>query len=100
MKFKNYMQETEVDLSTGGGVQLAPEVSQVAPVENPPDMINVDVALFIRLMEYAHENAKTDQELHEIATRAAQLCSLGRTLSMDDYQTLVTELRTPADDPN
>jgi hypothetical protein len=31
---------------------------------NPKDTITVDVPLFIRLLEYAREDAKTDMDLH------------------------------------
>ena len=31
---------------------------------NPTDIISVDVPLFIRLLEYAREDAKTDMDLH------------------------------------
>jgi hypothetical protein len=33
---------------------------------NPRDIITVDVPLFIRLLEYAREDAQTDMDLHDV----------------------------------
>lgn len=52
---------------------------------NPEDTITVDVPLFIRLLEYAREDAKTDMDLHKVTERITALSAEGRTLSMDDY---------------
>lgn len=49
------------------------------------DTITVDVPLFIRLLEYAREDADTDMDLHDVAERAIELSQDGHTLSMDDY---------------
>lgn len=57
------------------------------------------VPLFIHVLEYAKENAKTDQELHQLTERAAMM-SKDRTLTMEDYEALVAELRREPDDPN
>lgn len=78
MKFKKYLRETG----------------------NPTDVIHCDVPLFIRMMEFARENAKTDRELHEMTERAVKLCASGKTLTMDDYTALVDNLRKDVDDPN
>ena len=40
---------------------------------NPQDTITVDVPLFIRLLEYAREDAQTDMDLHDLADRAIKL---------------------------
>lgn len=98
MKFKKFMSEMEVDLSNG---EMTPTAAPVAAPEepaNPPDIIKMDVPLFIRTLEYAKENAKTDQELHQLTERAAAM-SRERALTMEDYEALVAELRQP-DDPN
>jgi hypothetical protein len=34
---------------------------------NPKDIIKLDVPLFIRLLEYAREDAKSDMDLHKVA---------------------------------
>jgi hypothetical protein len=58
---------------------------------NPADKITMDVPLFIRMMEYAREDAKTDMDLHNVAEKAIALSSSGKTLSMSDYSTIVGE---------
>ena len=56
---------------------------------NPQDTIKVDVPLFIRLLEYAREDAKTDMDLHNVAENIIRLSETGRTLSMGDYNAIV-----------
>ena len=56
---------------------------------NPKDTIKVDVPLFIRLLEYAREDAKTDMDLHDVAENIISLSSVGKTLTMDDYDSIV-----------
>jgi hypothetical protein len=56
---------------------------------NPADKITVDVPLFIRLLEYARENAKTDIDLHNVAEKAISASETGKTLTMADYDSLV-----------
>ena len=53
---------------------------------NPKDTIKLDVPLFIRLLEYAREDAKSDIDLHELADNIIEMSSEGRVLSMDDYE--------------
>jgi hypothetical protein len=56
---------------------------------NPTDSITVDVPLFIRLLEYAREDAKTDMDLHNVAEKAVAASETGKTLTMTDYDALV-----------
>ena len=56
---------------------------------NPTDKITVDVPLFIRLLEYAREDAKTDMDLHNIAENAIKLSETGKTLTMAQYDDIV-----------
>jgi len=56
---------------------------------NPKDVITVDVPLFIRLLEYAREDAQTDMDLHDVADNIISLASSGKTLTMDDYSSIV-----------
>ena len=56
---------------------------------NPSDKITVDVPLFIRLLEYAREDAKTDMDLHNVAEHAVTLSENGKTLTMAQYDELV-----------
>ena len=57
--------------------------------EDIPDIIAVDVPLFIRLLEFAREDAGDDMDLHEVAERAIEAVKARGVLSMDDYETLV-----------
>ena len=56
---------------------------------NPTDIITVDVPLFIRLLEYAREDAKTDMDLHNVAEKAIALSEKGATLTMANYNAIV-----------
>jgi len=56
---------------------------------NPKDTITVDVPLFIRLLEYAREDAQTDMDLHDVAEKIISLASSGKTLTMDDYSSII-----------
>lgn len=54
------------------------------------DTITVDVPLFIRLLEYAREDAKTDMDLHNLTTNVIKASKAG-TLTMADYGKLVSK---------
>ena len=56
---------------------------------NPSDKITVDIPLFIRLLEYAREDAKTDVDLHRVAENAIALSETGKTLTIADYDAVV-----------
>jgi hypothetical protein len=58
---------------------------------NPTDKITLDVPLFIRLLEYAKEDAKTDVDLHTATENALALSETGKTLTMDDYDDIVKQ---------
>ena len=57
-------------------------------LENPVDKITVDVPLFIRLLEYAREDAKTDMDLHDLTERIISMSAEGQTLTMQDYDAI------------
>lgn len=56
---------------------------------NPTDKITMDIPLFIRMMEYAREDAKDDMDLHNVSERAIELMQQHEHLSMDNYNDLV-----------
>jgi len=56
---------------------------------NPSDKVTLDIPLFIRLLEYAREDAKTDMDLHNVAEKAISASETGKTLTMSDYDGLV-----------
>ena len=57
--------------------------------ENPIDAITMDVPLFIRMLEFAREDASTDMDLHDVVEKATALSAEGEILSMDNYEDLV-----------
>ena len=59
------------------------------PQFNPADKVTIDIPLFIRLLEYAREDAKTDMDLHNVAEKAIAASETGKTLTMTDYDSLV-----------
>lgn len=59
--------------------------------KNPRDVIKMDVPLFIRLLEYAREDAKTDMDLHDVTEKVIALASKGQVLTMADYDSMMTE---------
>jgi len=56
---------------------------------NPSDKVTLDIPLFIRLLEYAREDAKNDMDLHNVAEKAISLSETGKTLTMAEYDALV-----------
>lgn len=56
---------------------------------NPKDTIKLDVPLFIRLLEYAREDAKDDMDLHRLAENAIDMSRFAGTLGMMDYEAIV-----------
>jgi hypothetical protein len=58
---------------------------------NPSDKITVDIPLFIRLLEFAREDAKADLDLHVVTENALALSQEGQTLTMDNYNDIVKD---------
>lgn len=56
---------------------------------NPTDTITLDIPLFIRLLEYAREDAKSDVDLHNVTEKVTALSKSGKTLTMKDYGRVV-----------
>jgi hypothetical protein len=65
-------------------------INNLKPVENPEDVVKLDVPLLIRIMEYAKEDAKTDMDLHFAAENMIQLSKSNRILNMEDYESIVS----------
>jgi hypothetical protein len=49
----------------------------------------MDIPLLIRIMEYAREDARTDQDLHRVAERLTAMSAEGNPLSMSQYDAIV-----------
>ena len=58
---------------------------------NPEDKVTLDIPLFIRLLEYAREDAKTDMDLHKVTENAIALSTTGKTLTMAQYDSIVKD---------
>lgn len=58
---------------------------------NMPDIIKLNIPLFLRLLEYAKEDAKTDVDLHNVTENAIKLSRLGKPLIMADYNKLISK---------
>jgi len=55
------------------------------------DTITMDVPLFIRMLEFAKEDAKTDMDLHKATEIALKISKKEGKLSMDNYYKIVSE---------
>lgn len=56
---------------------------------NPEDIVAFDVPLFIRLLEFAREDATDDEALHSATEKIIELCKDGQVLTMDQYDEIV-----------
>jgi hypothetical protein len=94
------------DKKSSGSKNALDEVRPIDPnspkllFKNPKDIIKVDVPLFIRLLEYAREEAKTDMDLHDVSENIISLSSDGRVLSMADYNNIMAKKMQEQFNPN
>ena len=65
---------------------------------DPKDTVTFDVPLFIRLLELAREDIKSDVELHNVVERTLVLKNQG-TLTMDDYESIAGTAIVPVNNP-
>jgi hypothetical protein len=70
------------------GQFVALDVPMIEEETNPTDTITMDVPLFIRMLEYAREDAKTDMDLHDVTEKALALSTSGATLTMANYESI------------
>jgi hypothetical protein len=70
------------------GQFVALDVPMIEEETNPTDKITMDVPLFIRMLEYAREDAKTDMDLHDVTEKALALSTSGETLTMANYESI------------
>ena len=57
--------------------------------ENPTDVVHMDIPLFLRLLEFAREDANNDLDLHWLTQKATSVCADGTVLSMENYDDLI-----------
>jgi hypothetical protein len=63
--------------------------SQPMPDQDAIDTISMDIPLFLRILEYAKEDAQEDVDLHDVTQRATELSKAKPFLSMEDYNEIV-----------
>jgi hypothetical protein len=62
------------------------------------DTLTIDIPMFIRLMEYAREDAKTDMDLHNVTTNLLKIKD--KTISMADYDQVIQSTDVETADEN
>ena len=70
------------------GIEKVKDMIKKIMTENEEDVIDtitMDVPLFIRMLEYAREDAENDMDLHDVAEKAIAATKQQGMLSMDDY---------------
>lgn len=61
------------------------------------DIIKLDVPIFIKLMELARENLKTDEDIHDIAEIVTTLSSKD-VVTMNDYSKIINFAKEQGED--
>jgi hypothetical protein len=69
-----------------------------AEAKDAVDTVTMDVPLFIRMLEFAREDAKADVDLHDVAEKAIEINKSKETLSMQDYEDIVPAMEEPMDE--
>jgi len=83
-KVKHYLEFEEKQPALDAMIQ-----TEVEEAKDAVDTITMDVPLFIRMLEYAREDASTDVDLHDVAEKAIEINKDKETLSMQDYESIV-----------
>lgn len=65
---------------------------------NPEDVVHLDIPLFIRLLEFAREDAQADVDLHFLADNAIRLSVEGQVLNMEHYNDIIKKDETHSAD--
>jgi len=65
------------------------KITQSPPTKNKLDILYINVPLFIRLLEFAREEAKNDMILHTVTENLLKICSSGKIATMDEYKQIV-----------
>jgi hypothetical protein len=66
-----------------------------AEAKDAVDTVTMDVPLFIRMLEFAREDAKADMDLHDVAEKAIEINKSKETLSMQDYEDIIPAMDEP-----
>jgi hypothetical protein len=89
-KAKHYLEFEEKQPALDAMIQ-----TEVEEAKDAVDTITMDVPLFIRMLEYAREDASTDVDLHDVAEKAIEMNKEKETLSMQDYETIIPVSEEP-----
>ena len=65
---------------------------------NKLDVVKMDIPFLIRVMEYSKEDAKTDMDLHVATEKMISLSKEGRTLTMNDYDSIFSTEKEKLDE--
>jgi len=71
-----------------------------AEAKDAVDTVTMDVPLFIRMLEFAREDAKADVDLHDVAEKAIEINKSKETLSMQDYEDIIPAMEEPMNESN
>jgi hypothetical protein len=66
--------------------------------EDAIDTITMDVPLFIRMLEYAREDASQDMDLHDVTEKAIALSKEVNVLQMEDYDEIIGAAKNTSKD--
>jgi len=95
---KTKKQRAGIDLAMDkilpGSAIRKPKISSTENVEMIPeadatDTVSMDIPLLLRMMEYAREDAKTDEDLHDVAEKMIELSKHHDYLCMENYDEIV-----------
>ena len=100
---------TKADILKGRGVDIKEEKpkffsvkeevnEEEAEAKDAVDTVTMDVPLFIRMLEFAREDAKADVDLHDVAEKAIEINKSKETLSMQDYEDIIPAMDEPMDE--
>jgi hypothetical protein len=71
------------------GAAIEKNINEVE--EDVIDTVTLDIPLFIRILEYAKEDAADDMVLHDLAEKTIALNKEKGILSMEDYENIIPE---------
>jgi hypothetical protein len=89
-KAKHYLEFEEKQPALDSMIQ-----AEVEEAKDAVDTITMDVPLFIRMLEYAREDASNDVDLHDVAEKAIKINKSKETLSMQDYEDITPVIEKP-----
>jgi hypothetical protein len=81
-----------------GGLVKEEVNEEEAEAKDAVDTVTMDVPLFIRMLEFAREDAKADMDLHDVAEKAIEINKSKETLSMQDYEDIIPAVEEPMDE--